>query len=79
MPAGALERNWGPTGRRFRPGSVRAALVFFWLGSWALTARTIIVPCFFSLTRLISTNLGAWVNRRGLFWTSCETIMTMSL
>jgi NitT/TauT family transport system permease protein len=50
---------------------VRAALVFLWLGSWELTARTIIDPFFYSMPSQIWAKLVTWFTvgtSQGTIW-----------
>src|SRR5665647_3528987 len=50
---------------------VRAALVIFWLGSWELTARTIIDPFFYSMPSQIWDKLVTWFTvgtSQGTIW-----------
>ncbi|MEP7016465.1 MAG: ABC transporter permease [Actinomycetota bacterium] len=51
--------------------AVRAALVFLWLGSWELTARTIIDPFFYSMPSQIWAKLVTWFTvgtSQGTIW-----------
>lgn len=67
---GALLRGRGGHSRLF-VNAVRAALVFFWLGSWELCARTVIDPFFYSMPSEIWNKLVTWFTvgtSQGTIW-----------
>jgi len=67
---GALQRGRSNHAKLFVNG-VRAALVFLWLGSWELSARTIIDPFFYSLPSGIWAKLVIWFTEgtsQGTIW-----------
>jgi len=66
----ALIHGHGGRSRLF-VGSVRAALVVLWLGSWELTARTLIDPFFYSMPTQIWSKLVTWFTvgtSQGTIW-----------
>lgn len=66
---GALLRSRGHS--RLFVNGVRAALVFLWLGSWELSARTIIDPFFYSMPSQIWAKLVTWFTvgtSQGTIW-----------
>ena len=67
---GAVLRGRGSHSKLF-VNAVRAALVFLWLGSWELCARTIIDPFFYSMPSEIWNKLVTWFTvgtSQGTIW-----------
>jgi NitT/TauT family transport system permease protein len=67
---GSVLRGRSGHSRLFVNG-VRAALVFLWLGSWELCARTVIDPFFYSMPSLIWAKLVTWFTvgtSQGTIW-----------
>jgi len=68
---GALFRGRGRHSSSLLVNSVRAALVFLWLGSWELCARTVIDPFFYSMPSQIWAKLVIWFTEgtsQGTIW-----------